>query len=794
MPPFHGMNHNNEIFKQMKKRNNIITYSATVIFLLAIILANKGCSPKFSLENKANFTLLRHENGPVIGYSSASGIEIMKIKRLAFKDLNRNGKLDPYEDWRKPAEERAKDLASQMTVEQIAGLMLYSGHQSLPAGGRGPFGGTYNGKPFAESGAKASDLSDQQKKFLTEDHLRHVLITSVESPAVAAEWNNNAQALVEAIPPGIPANNSSDPRHGSDTYAEYNAGAGGRISMWPGTLGIAASFDPSLMREFGKIAAEEYRALGIATALSPQIDLATEPRWSRFDGTMGEDPVLAANMARAYTDGFQTSSGKDEISGGWGYTSVNAMIKHWPGGGPEEGGRDGHFGYGAYAVYPGKNLKDHLKPFTEGALKLDGPTGMAAAVMPYYTISDRQDTLNEEQVGNAYNKYLITNLLRDTYHFDGVVCTDWGITKNVSNVYEFSGKPWGVEKLSEAERHYKAIMAGVDQFGGNNEKGPVLEAYNLGVAAFGEAAMRKRMEQSAVRLLKNIFRTGLFENPYLDPETSAKTVGNPEFMKAGFDAQLRSIVLLKNHENTLPLKKEMKIFVPQKFVPGGRNWFGVETEARWMDALKPDMASKYFTMCANPREADAAVVFIDSPKGGTGYSTDDFGKGGNGYVPITLQYGPYRADNARETSLAGGSPFENFTNRSYKGKSVTATNLQDMKTVLETKAKMGTKPVIVVVRVSNPMVFSEIEKSASAIVIHMGVQDQAVLDILTGAAEPSALLPFQMPADMKTVEEQFEDVPRDMKSYTDSDGNTYDFAFGMNWKGVIMDERVRKYW
>jgi len=788
------MNHNNEIFKQMKKRNNIITYSATVIFLLAIILANKGCSPKFSLEDKANFTLLRHENGPVIGYSSASGIEIMKIKRLAFKDLNRNGKLDPYEDWRKPAEERAKDLASQMTVEQIAGLMLYSGHQSLPAGGRGPFGGTYNGKPFAESGAKASDLSDQQKKFLTEDHLRHVLITSVESPAVAAEWNNNAQALVEAIPPGIPANNSSDPRHGSDTYAEYNAGAGGRISMWPGTLGIAASFDPSLMREFGKIAAEEYRALGIATALSPQIDLATEPRWSRFDGTMGEDPVLAANMARAYTDGFQTSSGKDEISGGWGYTSVNAMIKHWPGGGPEEGGRDGHFGYGAYAVYPGKNLKDHLKPFTEGALKLDGPTGMAAAVMPYYTISDRQDTLNEEQVGNAYNKYLITNLLRDTYHFDGVVCTDWGITKNVSNVYEFSGKPWGVEKLSEAERHYKAIMAGVDQFGGNNEKGPVLEAYNLGVAAFGEAAMRKRMEQSAVRLLKNIFRTGLFENPYLDPETSAKTVGNPEFMKAGFDAQLRSIVLLKNHENTLPLKKEMKIFVPQKFVPGGRNWFGVETEARWMDALKPDMASKYFTMCANPREADAAVVFIDSPKGGTGYSTDDFSKGGNGYVPITLQYGPYRADNARETSLAGGSPFENFTNRSYKGKSVTATNLQDMKTVLETKAKMGTKPVIVVVRVSNPMVFSEIEKSATAIVIHMGVQDQAVLDILTGVAEPSALLPFQMPADMKTVEEQFEDVPRDMKCYTDSDGNTYDFAFGMNWKGVIMDERVRKYW
>jgi beta-glucosidase len=198
----------------------------------------------------------------------------------------------------------------------------------------------------------ASDLSDQQKKFLTDDNLRHVLITSVQSPAIAAQWNNNAQALVEAIGLGIPANNSSDPRHGTDSYAEFNAGAGGKISMWPGTLGLAASFDPQLMKQFGRIAALEYRALGITTALSPQIDLATEPRWSRFDGTMGEDPKLATDMARAYVDGFQTSTGADEIANGWGYKSVNAMVKHWPGGGPEEGGRDAHFGYGAYAVYP----------------------------------------------------------------------------------------------------------------------------------------------------------------------------------------------------------------------------------------------------------------------------------------------------------------------------------------------------------------------------------------------------------------------------------------------------------
>lgn len=773
----------------MKKIANIFTY-----VLWTSMFLSYGCSPKWTETDKGSFKQITNEGGQTLGYSTTSGVKILTIDRLAFKDLNKDGKLDAYEDWRLPVDERAKDLASKMSVEQIAGLMLYSGHQAIPSMGGGPFGGTtYNSKPFKESGAQSSDLTDQQKKFLTDDNLRHVLITSVESPVVAAQWNNNAQALVEGIGLGIPSNNSSDPRHGSDSYAEFNAGAGGKISMWPGTVGIAASFDPQLMKQFGEIASKEYRALGIATALSPQIDLGTEPRWNRFDGTMGEDPNLAAEMARAYVDGFQTSTGTDEISGGWGYKSVNAMVKHWPGGGPEEGGRDAHFGYGAYAVYPGKNLNDHLKPFTEGAFRLEGKTGMASAVMPYYTISFNQDTVNGENVGNAYNKYLITDLLRGKYGYEGVVCTDWMITKDTKNLFVFQGKCWGVENLTEAERHYKAIEAGVDQFGGNNEMGPVIEAYKMGVTTHGEEFMRKRFEQSAVRLLRNIFRVGLFENPYLDVAETETTVGNPEFMKAGYDAQLRSVVMLKNHGKVLPVKKQMKVYIPKKYIPGGRNWFGVETKESWKDAVNPEVAKKYFQLVEKPEEADFALVCIDSPKSGVGYSEEDLKKNGNGYVPISLQYSPYKAEFARETSIAGGSPFENFTNRTYKGKTTVASNLQDMKTVIETKAKMGEKPVIVAIRVSNPMIFAEIEKSADAILVQMGVQSQTILDILTGVSEPSALLPFQMPADMKTVEEQSEDVPRDMKCFVDSDGNTYDFAFGMNWGGVINDARVTKY-
>lgn len=767
--------------------------SAVILIFSGLIFTSSGYNGGEGVASAGEIVYVKNQRGPILGYSTVSGVKIIKQGAFSFKDLNRNGKLDAYEDWRLPAEKRAADLAKKMSVEQIAGLMLYSAHQAIPASGGSMFRGTYKGTTFDKSGLKPSDLSDQQIEFLSKDNLRHVLITTVESPGVAAQWNNNAQALVEGIGLGIPVNSSSDPRHGSDSYAEYNAGAGGKISMWPGTVGISASFDSELMRKFGQIAAKEYRALGIATALSPQIDLGTEPRWSRFDGTMGEDPMLAADMARAYVDGFQTSEGEYEIKDGWGYNSVNAMVKHWPGGGPEEGGRDAHYGYGAYSVYPGNNLKDHLAPFTEGAFKLAGKTSKASAVMPYYTISYGRDTVFNEKVGNSYNKYIITDLLRKKYNYDGVICTDWMITKDVSSVYAFEGKSWGVELLKEPQRIYKALIAGVDQLGGNNEMAPVIEAYKMGVAEYGEKFMRERFEKSAVRLLMNIFRVGLFENPYLVVSETEKIVGNPDFMKEGYVAQVKSVVMLKNSSKTLPVKEKLNVYIPKKHIPGGKNWFGVETQERWADAVNTKVISKFYNVVDSPDKADFAIVYIESPKSGGGYSPEDAKNGGNGYLPISLQYSPYKANFAREVSIAGGSPFESFTNRTYKGKSVTTSNVNDMIAVLETKAKMGKKPVITVVKVSNPMVFGEIEKSSDAILVHFGVQDQVIMELISGRMEPSALLPFQMPADMKTVEEQFEDVPRDMKCYIDSDGNVYDFAFGLNWKGVINDSRVRKY-
>ena len=774
-------------------RKPFITVRLAHGMLGALLVSTCACSgTKWTEVEKDSIRIVTQQEGATLGYSANSGVRLLTVDGYAFKDQNRNGLLDPYEDWRLTPEERAVDLAGQLSTEEIAGLMLYSAHQSIPGASKGFGASTYNGKSFDESGAQPSDLSDAQRKFLTEDNVRHVLVTRVQSPEVAARWNNNVQALVEGIGHGIPANNSSDPRHGTVADTEYNFGSGGQISLWPGSLGLAATFRPEMMRRFGEIASAEYRALGIATALSPQVDMATEPRWSRVSGTFGEDPDLVTDMSRAYVDGFQTSTGGKEIRDGWGYESVNAMVKHWPGGGPGEAGRDAHYGYGKYAVYPGKNIEEQKKPFVEGAFKLDGATGKASAVMPYYTISVG---LNPDgaDIANSYNRYLITDQLREKYGYDGVVCTDWGITGDETGIETFAGKPWGAEELSVAERHYRILMAGVDQFGGNNDKGPVLEAYKMGVEEMGEPAMRERFETSAVRLLLNIFRTGLFENPYLDPAESQKIVGNPDFMKEAYDAQLASVVMLKNKGNALPMSKEMKVYIPKRYYPEVVGFFGTTSEAHRDDPVNLDLVRKYFTVVDNPDEADFAIVFMTSPNSGTGYDKSDREKGGNGYMPISLQYNDYTATYARNPSLAGGDPFENFTNRSYKGKSVKTANKQDMLSVLETKAKMKGKPVIVSLEMDKPTIISEFEGSADAILVNFGVQNQAVLDIISGKAEPSALLPLQMPADMRIVEEQFEDVPRDMRCYTDSEGHLYDFAFGMNWKGVIDDERVTKY-
>jgi len=778
-----------------------------LFFNVIVISLLLSCSGGGNNTGTEVYKIVDNEGGAMLGYSPISGVKIIEQDGLKFKDLNKNGVLDPYEDWRLSSEERAIDLAKRMSVEQIAGLMLYSVHQSIPARETGFTSGTYNGKYFSQSTANPWDLSDQQKKFLQDDNLRHVLILGIQSAEIVAKWNNSIQAYVESLSLGIPANNSSDPRHSAfatgSNVAEFNAAtAKPLVSNWPDGLGMAATFDPSIVKRFGEVASQEYRALGITTALSPQIDLGTEPRWFRIGMTFGESPKLATDMARAYIDGFQTSYGDAEIKDGWGYNSVNAMAKHWPGGGSGEGGRDAHWATGKYAVYPGDNFDAHVKVFTEGAFKLEGKTGMASAVMPYYTISYNQ-AKDGTNYANGYSKWIITDLLREKYGYDGVVCSDWRITWDEASFPDvLSGKPWGVEKMSVAERHYFAIKAGMDQFGGNNDVVPVLEAYNMLVKEMGEVPARARFEQSAVRLLKNIFRTGLFENPYLDPIASAELSGNDEFVKEGYEAQIKSVVLLKNKNNILPIKQRKTVYIPKIYQPSSKEFVGTNiwSEQKLIDPIDINLVEQYYDVTSDPNKADFAIVFVSSPynsSNGRGYDLADRAYGGNGYVPISLQYGPYTAKAAKAESIVTADHHPvidpGITNSSYKDKNVISANFSDLQNIEITRSMMGKKPVIVVANLSVPMIFNEFEGKVDGIIARFTTSERSVLDIISGKYEPSGLLPLQMPANMETVEKQFEDVPFDMIPHKDSEGNTYDFGYGLNWSGVIKDARTEKY-
>jgi len=749
-------------------RNYIL--SLLPVFLLAACGKNV-----ITMEPKSGYTLILQTRGPVLGYTSAP---ILTVDGYAFKDLNRNGSLDVYEDWRKDAKTRARDLASQLTLEEICGLMLYS------------------------SAVDANDtvLDDKARRLLADDHIRHMLVRNVATPAVGAGWSNAVQAFCESARLGIPSNNSTDPRNYSngttninnykpEQDGEFDPAGESDISKWPRELGLAATFDMDVIRTHGEVVSAEYRALGITTALSPQVDIATDPRWRRFYGTFGEDPALSRDMARTYCEAFQNTPGSKT---GWGVQSVNCMVKHWPGGGSGEGGRDAHFGIGKYAVYPGNNFGQGLIPFVDGAFALPGKTRMASAVMPYYTISYGQDP-SGQNVGNGFSRYIIQELLRDKYRYEGVVCTDWGIVKDYNVPWEHKGTPWGTETLSGPERRLLCFEAGVDQLGGAKDNAVSMAAYELWSKKYGEESARARFELSATRILVNIFHVGLFENPYVSPENAAAVVGCKEFVAAGYEAQLKSIVLLKNAGGILPLNRKMRVYEPLRHVPAGLSHWQKPTPSYDEYPISKELLGRYFEVVDTPEEADVALVSIKSPVGHWGFVMPDEKYPEGHYNPISLQWKPYTATNARAHSIAGGDPHESSANRSYRGFTETSSNSTDALLVQTTKAVMGDKPVIVMVAMERPFVPAEIEPWADALLVSCGVSSNALLDILSGVAEPYGLLPCQLPAHMETVEAQCEDVPRDMECYRDAQGHVYDFAFGMDWKGVINDTRVKRY-
>lgn len=730
---------------------------------------------------KDGYTLYVNEDGSRV---SAATDKVIESDGIIFRDLAKDGTLHPCDDHRLSYEERARDMAGRLSVHELIGLTVHTGYQPLPAmPGQMEEVGTYGGKTYPETtNVDPWELTDQQKAAVSEEGIRHFTYGNIKSVETAVRWLNAMQSLAEKAEHTIPVMMSSDPRHGAGGEKVEFRSAATDTSQWPTGEALAALRDPDTAREYAQAVAKEYRALGITTALGPQIDLASEPRWFRGRDTYGADVELTIAYAKAVCEGLQTTEGSRT---GWGKESVIAMAKHWPGGGTGEGGRDAHYPFGKYAVYPGGNFETHLRPFVEGAFSLDGGTESAAAVMPYYTAPWDVDPKGRGNVGNNFSEYIIRELLRDRFHYSGVVCTDYGVHHNPTphvGMFVLGGKCHGVENLTEAERVLRMLRVGVNQFGGMDHRKVVDEAYALGCGQLGKEEMDHILREGAEKILLNMFRVGIFDDPYLDLEESQKIVGSAELVAAGFAAQKRSPVLLKNKNSVLPLAKGSKVWIPDRHIDAKYNFVRMIDAAQDYNPVSDKDLAPFYTRAASPEEADAALIFITAPSNRNGYEFNMMNRGPQpdaGYYPISLQYRPYTAELAREVSIAGGDPREESNNRSYKGRTEITANERDLDNVLEARKQMKDKPVIVVIAMDRPAVPAEFEPAADVIVADFSVSRSALFSLLSGEEKFSGRLPVILPADMETVETHCEDVPDDIRPYTDSEGSTYTVGFGL---------------
>jgi beta-glucosidase len=640
----------------MKKVFKFIGYALlSIIGLIAIFLTTVYVKSYFSYKEAAK----------LIGKEAP----MLSIDGHEFRDLNKNGKLDAYEDYRVNIEDRITNLIGQMSLEEKAGTMF------ITMAAMNSNGDLSETKSFLNP---ISYIVEGNSEMVLGKNMNHLNTLQSTSPEAMVVWHNNIQKLAERTRLGIPITLATDPRHGvpnapgASIYSPF-------FSSWPSTLGLAATRDSNLVRAFGDIARQEYKALGFRLTLSPMADLATEPRWGRINGTFGEDAELAATMTKAYILGFQGDTINEN--------TVECMVKHFSGGGPQEDGRDAHFPPG-HQAYKGGNFNYHIIPFIKGAFAAG-----AAQVMPYYGIPMGQTS---ENVGFGYNKDIITGLLRNTYKFEGIVCTDWGLVTD-AKVFGYTLKPaaaHGVENLTAKQRIEKIINAGCDMFGGEALPNLVIELVKEGKIS------EKRIDSSMRRILKEKFRLGLFDHAYLDP-AGVKVINNASFAAKGIEAQQKSLVLLKNEANILPLKSNTKIF---------------------LEGFNKEETKGYTNLVNDAAAADVIVLKIGTPDNA----------GSEKYILQRLfNHGSLAFSEKEEARL--------------------------LKII-------QSKPTITVINLQRPAVIPGINKYSKALIADFSSQDNVILDLIMGKFKPTGKLPFELASSMEEILKQKEDMPYDTKN------------------------------
>jgi beta-glucosidase len=675
---------------------------------------------------------------------------IIEVDGLRFRDLDCDGRLTPYEDWRLTPRERAEDLRDRLDLAQKAGLMIIGSHYMAGSAWVGDDGGFPTGRPSFSAAPRLDPTGthlreedgystrqpitgaplDRPKLYassargaIAERHQRRLIVRDNAPARELAVWANALQELAEQTAFGIPVVLASNPRNHVTAGATLGVGEGGGVfSEWPGELGLAAIGDERLVARFAQVARREWRAAGLHKMYGYMADVPSEPRWSRFNGTLGEDPQVVSRLIATLVRGFQGEA--------LGADSIALTVKHFPGGGVRTEGHDPHFPWGQDNDYPTPaSLEKYQLPPFRAAVEAG-----VSSIMPYYskpvnTSADELptdlhgDDAQFEEVAFAYNSAFLQGLLRDRLGFTGHVNSDSGVLE---------GMAYGVEQLTPAERVAKAVRAGTDVFSDVTDPSDVIAAVRTGALAESE------LDRSITLLLEEMFALGLFENPYVDPDAAAAVAADADTRAEAEAAQRRSVTLLRNASTAdrgaplLPLAPDRRVYVEV---------FAREEAAALTQSLRHALAT-HVTVVDDPSEADAAVVWVRPI--------------------ISLFGGDDIADRPLSVTLADrGIDVERI------------------------RAIERAVPTALVVNFLNPWVISDVEPDAAAVVATYDVSPANLADVLAGADAPGGRLPLTVPRSPEAVAGSPRDVPGMFCGpdypYVDAAGSVYTVGFGLSY-------------
>lgn len=695
---------------------------------------------------------------PAIG---ARAKALLTLDGKQFKDSNGNGRLDPYEDWRRPVQERIDDLVGQMTLEERAGLMLIN---TLNAGTGGA--------------VPASGLDMIQNQRMSRFILRSVVTATPTgqqvTPEQAAAFTNAVQEASEATRLGIPAVFKSNARnhYEKDPRVGINEAAGA-FTEFPKEAGLAAAAlgagDLSVIKDFATVMGAEWKSIGLRGMYGYMADLSTEPRWYRVHETFTEDADLNAGIMKTLVQTLQGPKVKDGTSV-TAQSAVALTLKHFPGGGPQEMGLDPHYAHGKNQVYPGGNFAYHLKPFMAA---IDAGV---SAVMPYYgvPINVSYEGVTYEQTGMAFSKQIVTDLLRGKLGFQGYVNSDTGI---------ITDRAWGLEKKTVAERVAAAINGGTETLSGFSENKTIVDLVAAGLVS------EARVTEAARRLLKEQFQLGLFENPYVDPALATAMVGADAHRATGLEIQRKSVVLLQNEEaspgvKALPLKAGARLYTMGLAKSDTEKYGYVVTDGEVRSGGARPSAAGHDMAVIRVEVSTNKLLPGTNTRATSAYRSTDPATGGRinpatgkawGAPDRCVSPADYSAEDATKGCLdnglnfGGSLPWENgmmsFTEMQASQSWDISPPLDQIQAVMN---EIGPRRTVLAIYFRQPYVLDDASglKNAGAIVAGFGVSNTALLDVLggkvlaTGAPyKPQGKLPFALARTAKAIVDNQPDVP-----------------------------------